>query len=1132
VPKQIYKIQEFHGGINSNADPRDIAENESPEITDFAIDSIGRLKFAPYFGNTTGTNTAAILQNKGLFTMKSDVQLDGGSSNETFIVAYDDDNNTFDIKDSEGWDTDVINLDTQDPVFYIGDGNLRISDGGLTNATQWRGYIDSTQEKFDSLNADSGTIGWLTEDQSIKTPTAGICLISTPYTGSDNDGVNSSSSEYIGNVADGSAEDVVDFSAVNLRVGVQYFQLLGNVASGWSVLNSKATLSDDTTYHPLFEGNNVKATSNDSTETTVVVIEDSQSYSITDVNSFIVGFYITSAEHDDLSHVVVSHFTPSDAEYIDYEFSKTDIVPDCWNLLVCSASNFRSGDYALGDNLDEFKVTVVDTNASSDAPTFWLSGPVIAKNPGVNGFQPGLYEFYHTYLYDEQKQESLPFKFSDTGSGNVNKINVLGSSVLFNFDSYINPWSSRQMTTGAGIDVSANTIVKTSHGLKNNDVVKLEGKKNSTGWNEKTLYYVVNKTANTFQIADSKGGSAKTFSGADETLISGRATGGSNNTITLASGSSSDPDAYNGYVIYIASGGGSGQYRVISDYNGSTLVATVDTNWVVNAGSSSDYQAGVSFDYYGMNRRVRGTRLYYKVQENDNYYLIGEIDFVDKGFKWLPEGNVIAYNMANSSHASTVGEVFTRYASVVKGITPSSSNGIDTFRTINGFSGITESITAFFKTAVIHGRRAYIGNVKQNGRTYPDRILKSQVNKFDVFPDKMGSVDVAVNDGESIVKLEAYADRILQFKEQSLYIINVSENVDFLEDTFQGKGIAYNYHSVKTDYGIAWFNKFGVYFYDGNQVVNLLEKGGIKLINEVDFYTHLKGSFTSGTYGDYNNGTQIDCTSIPSATFVKIQVGLNVSGSGIPSNTTVTSIVDSDSFSISSTTTGGAKSDEDLTFQDLKTQYCHIAYIPNKRQILITNNIGDALFYDFTLSAWTKKQGFVETTDSVHSKTNFALDENQDLFYLCGTNSDIKTFFNDSDGTDTFSYKTRDIDFGEPGVQKKVYKVYISFKGAGSAIGVTYGWNGESPSDSNVFYQIGSDGKSLKTLNSSDNKACLNVNAGTTDWLTAELRPSTPSNLKGIYSFQIKISPISGSSGGNDFEINDITVVYRMRRIK
>ena len=38
MPKQILKIDQFHGGLNSNADPRDIAPNELSVGTDIMID--------------------------------------------------------------------------------------------------------------------------------------------------------------------------------------------------------------------------------------------------------------------------------------------------------------------------------------------------------------------------------------------------------------------------------------------------------------------------------------------------------------------------------------------------------------------------------------------------------------------------------------------------------------------------------------------------------------------------------------------------------------------------------------------------------------------------------------------------------------------------------------------------------------------------------------------------------------------------------------------------------------------------------------------------------------------------------------------------------------------------------------
>lgn len=61
------------------------------------------------------------------------------------------------------------------------------------------------------------------------------------------------------------------------------------------------------------------------------------------------------------------------------------------------------------------------------------------------------------------------------------------------------------------------------------------------------------------------------------------------NTITLSSASSSDNDAYNGKIIRIIAGVGSGQSRTITDYDGSTKVATVNSNWATQPNDQSTY---------------------------------------------------------------------------------------------------------------------------------------------------------------------------------------------------------------------------------------------------------------------------------------------------------------------------------------------------------------------------------------------------------------------------------------------------------------------------------------------------------------------------------------------------------------
>jgi hypothetical protein len=79
---------------------------------------------------------------------------------------------------------------------------------------------------------------------------------------------------------------------------------------------------------------------------------------------------------------------------------------------------------------------------------------------------------------------------------------------------------------------------------------------------------------------------------------SGTATAGASTTITLAGGASATDDIYNGAVITITGGTGAGQSRVITDYVGSTKVATVVSAWSVTPGVSSTYTVSNQIGQY------------------------------------------------------------------------------------------------------------------------------------------------------------------------------------------------------------------------------------------------------------------------------------------------------------------------------------------------------------------------------------------------------------------------------------------------------------------------------------------------------------------------------------------------------
>ena len=145
-----------------------------------------------------------------------------------------------------------------------------------------------------------------------------------------------------------------------------------------------------------------------------------------------------------------------------------------------------------------------------------------------------------------------------------------------------------------------------------------------------------------------------------------------------------------------------------------------------------------------------------------------------------------------------------------------------------------------YKTSVIANRRLYVGNLYV---TYPDNttvrmgdtMIKSVVNKFDILPLTY-KIDVAIRDGDDIVRLEEYGDRILQFKRKTLYIINISQDTEYLEGTYRGKGVPTKSSVTKTDYGIAWVNRHGCYLYNGRTIIDLMmNKRGDRLIGPVEW---------------------------------------------------------------------------------------------------------------------------------------------------------------------------------------------------------------------------------------------------------------------------------------------------------
>jgi hypothetical protein len=80
---------------------------------------------------------------------------------------------------------------------------------------------------------------------------------------------------------------------------------------------------------------------------------------------------------------------------------------------------------------------------------------------------------------------------------------------------------------------------------------------------------------------------------ASQAAVTGTAQAGASTSITLAAGASATDDFYNGLYIELTGGTGSGQVRQITDYVGSSKVATVNSVWTATPDNTSTYSIAV-----------------------------------------------------------------------------------------------------------------------------------------------------------------------------------------------------------------------------------------------------------------------------------------------------------------------------------------------------------------------------------------------------------------------------------------------------------------------------------------------------------------------------------------------------------
>ena len=1011
MPKQIYKVDQFHGGLNSSADARDIGDNEFTEATDVMFDSLGRIRT---MGGTTThdapTKAVDVEPGYGLFTFSHDRQY--GHLGEHL-------NNT---------------------------GNF---------SSNWAGGNGWTLDSTDASYAHHASPADLIQVQSSRRE-LGV----------------------------GSIKYVFTYTISSLSGTVGTFRILGG-SGQFANANTDLTISNGT--HIKIFVSKSDCASNPFT----IDVSSSSGASFNLDNVSLVPFDTPELGDD---YMVLSDDESSDTALYIYS-QKKDVYGTSESIPIGTTADYAPAFYYVDGAL-----RASDSNFGSNNSSIWYGYVNRKFFPKVNEGErisqwvksPQSINPPSTAYFDQE-----PVVIADGNSMTRNAIgSSTGSDITVTYDdgggNPLDGWDNVYRVYVKMKAVNPDTTGGLGGGGSYRYTLTVE---DNTPTHTKSIYFPDEDTDNERQIDSGEEQEQEyTFyfdaANDDIDISPGSETLNIKVTDIGATGTNTSVEldvitAYEGVYDILAhtalnennvwlsfddAGTGTGwddYFHVGVSFIYDDSQESQITQAAISSGTGNDILSGLSSSK-GVNLSVyfEWTRLWDKRITGINVYLRKLDSNGNVESQWYKQANLnfITGNIKTANgvinpikYDDNVGEYFGYVPNTVY----TSPLFIETYQTSSGVSEDAVSTSAKFKTAVVANRMAYIGNVEiehRDGRVERkgDAILKSPVNRFDVFPSTR-IIEASVQDGDEIIKLEEYADRLLEFKRKKMELINISQDLEFLEDTFIHKGVSHPAATCKTDYGIAWVNIHGCYLYDGKQVNNLLEKSGRQIIDEDEWDKFLRA-------------------------------------------------------------------DKSLTGTRLTPM---IGYLPRKRQLIIYDDISNTstadprmYLYDMVTASWTK--GAEDTNRKIDTqKTNFINDWNGDLVYAYQGGITLK-WDDTSDATDTISFKTKDLDLGQPGQRKKIYKAYVSYRGDGTGVTIQYSVNGDRDTVA-PFYRCAADGSSDNT---NSDTTPLNVNPGTDDWVLAELKPV--SAINNVYSFQL----VFDGTAAADFEINDISIVYRLKNVR
>ena len=459
----------------------------------------------------------------------------------------------------------------------------------------------------------------------------------------------------------------------------------------------------------------------------------------------------------------------------------------------------------------------------------------------------------------------------------------------------------------------------------------------------------------------------------------------------------------------------------------------------------------------GGDARIHGARIYFREAGTNEKYLLAEVSLPD-GIKGALDSTFTPWNNPTGTTYDLAADM--TFSSPPSIYTYVSLNGYYASETYNS-TDAPQPHDVRYRTATVGSNGAtFIGCYMYRGKVFKDGMMYSMPNKPAVFPE-YNVYDSPSSDGTPITALVSFKDKILQFKQDALYVINISNPSQFYtEASFRNCGVMNPCQTFLTPFGVIFANYIGCFIYDGQKVISLTS-----------------GKFTDANWG-ISEGSVVDTASGKDAVNVPC-----------------------------------------------------VGYDPRSQSIIVLKDVGHtvnndaAWIYHMGTQSWTESSDMIANADGVRH-SNFIVSPNG---YLSICQSDVEALKNYKLGnasTQTITYWTKDLDFGMPSQTKKLFKVYITYKGDASSLKVKYAVDGHDRtySEEADYYQFnnGSSNTDTPLLDKDDGDDAIE------NWHVAELTPAVVAEGKDWKSMSLWFN----GSVDDTFEIQDISILYRARPIK